>query len=239
MRVKPLAECIRKRIGRVTGLHSLILYGSLVRGDFLPRTSDVDFFAVLEDETDPELVLEKITPVLKECSSYLNPVEVDIAWEWLSNLRDPLNSGYPYKFLTVYQRDFREHHIVLLGEDVIDLLPEYPLEEIISRRLEDTLKNLKRFKGNRKMLHILAGEAARLVAFLNGSTLLKGDVLHTLQELGEGDAVKIYRAYIDGRKLEFEEAFLESFIKRWIKKLKGKSLPSLSSPPLKEYDPIK
>ena len=86
-----LIDCIRQNLGRVPGLYSLILYGSLVRGDFLPGTSDVDFFAVLEDGAEPEDVLSKLQPVLEGCSKPLNPVEVDVAWEWLSNLRDPLN----------------------------------------------------------------------------------------------------------------------------------------------------
>ena len=66
MRVENLLECIQGKLGRVPGLHSLILYGSLVRGDFIPETSDVDFFAVLSDGIDPEEVLSKIRPVLEE-----------------------------------------------------------------------------------------------------------------------------------------------------------------------------
>ena len=97
MRVKRLADCLKK-LGRVSGLHSLILYGSLLRGDFVPGTSDVDFFAVLEDGTDPEGIIEKIKPALEECSAFLNPVEVDVAWEWLSNLHDPSTWVIPTSF---------------------------------------------------------------------------------------------------------------------------------------------
>ncbi len=237
--IESLIECIRDKLGRVPGLHSLILYGSLVRGDFVPGTSDVDFFAVLCDGADPEEILPKIRPVLEECSSPLEPVEVDIAWEWLSNLRDPLNLGYPYKFLTIYQRDFRENHIVLLGNDIVDIIPQYPLENILPQRLEGIMKNLERFKGNRKMLHILAGETARLMAFLSGSTLLKKDVLSTLQKLGDSDALKIYHAYLNERKEEFEEDFLEVFIVSRIKKLRERmSSLSLPSPVLNEDNSI-
>ncbi len=227
MRAERLADCIREKLGRVPGLHSLILYGSLVRGDFVPGTSDVDFFAVLEDGTDPESVLRKIKPVLEGCSSSLNPVEIDVAWEWLSNLSDPLNLGYPYKFLTVYQRDFRENHVVLLGEDVVDIIPEYSLDELLPGRLEGILRNLEHFSGNRKMLHILAGETARLMAFLNGSSLRKEDVLEKLEELGDKEAVKIYRSYLAERRMEFSEEFLGEFIASRVEKLKKKrnSLP--------------
>ncbi|NJE09364.1 nucleotidyltransferase domain-containing protein [Thermococcus sp. MAR1] len=225
MRVEGLAECVRKKLGRVSGLHSLILYGSLLRGDFVPGTSDVDFFAVLGDGTDPEIIIEKIKPVLEECSAFLNPVEVDVAWEWLSNLRDPLNLGYPYKFLTVYQRDFRENHVVLLGEDVVGIIPEYSLDELLPGRLEGILRNLERFSRNLKMLHILAGETARLMAFLSGSSLRKDDVLRTLQQLGDNEAVMIYTAYLKGRNEPFDGDFLQEFVKLRVEKMKTLFLP--------------
>ena len=49
MSAERLVDCLQRKLGRVSGLHSLLLYGSLVRGDFIPGTSDVDFFAVLEN----------------------------------------------------------------------------------------------------------------------------------------------------------------------------------------------
>ena len=152
----------------------------------------------------------------------MNPVEVDVAWEWLSNLRDPLNLGYPYKFLTVYQTDFRENHTVIVGEEVVGLLPEYEIGEILPKRLEGTLRNLNRdlASGNLKMLHILAGETARLMAFLNGSSLRKEDVLRKLEDLGDDDAVKIYRSYLSGREMGFSEGFLRRFISSRVEKLR-------------------
>ena len=220
MKAERLADCLRKKLGRVPGLHSLILYGSLIRGDFIPGTSDVDFFAVLEDGANPEEVLKELTPVLEECSAFLNPVEVDVAWEWKSNLSDPLRKGYPYKFLTVYQRDFRENHVVLLGEDITDIIPEYPFKELLSERLDGTMRNLERFRGNKKMLHILAGETARLIAFLNGSSLRKDYVLATLRRINDEEALMIYRAYLDGRKTPFSEGFLAEFVEKRIEKMR-------------------
>ena len=218
-----VVDCIRRNLGRVPGLYSLILYGSLARGDYLPGTSDVDFFAVLEDCAEPEETLSKIRPVLEECTKHLEPVEVDIAWEWFSNLRDPLNFGYPYKFLTIYQQDFRESHIVVTGEDIVELLPEYRVEEILPQRLDDILKNLERFSGNQKMLHILAGETARLMAFLNDSSLRKEDVLRKLEELGDEEAVKLYRSYLAGRRMEFSEEFLREFVASRVEKMKKRN----------------
>ncbi|WP_297489881.1 nucleotidyltransferase domain-containing protein [Thermococcus sp.] len=218
-----LINCIRQKLGRVPGLYSLILYGSFVRGDYLPGTSDIDFFVVLEDGAKPEEVLSKLRLVLEECSKGLKAVEVDIAWEWLSNLRDPLNLGYPYKFLTVYQADFRENHFVVTGEEVVELLPEYRVEEVLPKRLEVILGNLERdlSSENLKMLHILAGETARLMAFLHGSSLKKEDVLRKLEELGDEDALKIYRSYLAGRKTEFSGEFLRKFVLKELRKIKG------------------
>ncbi|WP_456366599.1 nucleotidyltransferase domain-containing protein [Thermococcus sp.] len=218
-----LINCIRQKLGRVPTLYSLILYGSLVRGDFVPGTSDVDFFIVLEDGAEPEEVLSKVRPPLEECSKDLEPAEVDIAWEWLSNLRDPLNLGYPYKFLTIYQADFRENHVVVTGEEVVELLPEYRIEGVLPKRLEVILGNLERdlSSGNLKMLHILAGETARLMAFLHGSSLRKEDVLGKLEELGDEDALKIYRSYLAGRKKEFSGEFLREFVLKELRKIKG------------------
>ncbi|WP_297498286.1 nucleotidyltransferase domain-containing protein [Thermococcus sp.] len=224
-----LINCIRRWLGRVPGLHSLILYGSLVRGDYLQGTSDVDFFAVLEDDAKPEKVISKVRPVLEECTESLKPVEVDIAWEWLSNLHDPLNLGYPYKFLTVYQADFRENHLVVLGEDITELLPEYRVEDILPGRLDSILRNLERFSGNMKMLHILAGETARLMAFLHGSSLRKGDVLEKLEELKDEEALKIYRSYLMGRKMEFSGRFLRDFITKRVERMKKLKATSRTS----------
>ena len=77
------------------------------------------------------------------------------------------------------------------------------------------MRNLERFSRNRKMLHILAGETARLMAFLSGSGLRKDDVLRTLQQLGDDEAVMIYTAYLKGRDESFNEHFLrESVLSR-------------------------
>ena len=70
------------------------------------------------------------------------------------------------------------------------------------------------------MLHILAGETARLMAFLHGSGLGKGEVLRKLEEIGDDEAVRIYRAYIDGRKMGFDKEFLEEFVISRVKRIR-------------------
>ncbi|WP_231855743.1 hypothetical protein [Thermococcus peptonophilus] len=134
--------------------------------------------------------------------------------------------GYPYKFLTIYQTDFRENHVVILGNEVVEYLPEYSLEDLLPARLNGVLNGLEKFKGNLKMMHIQAGEVARLMAYLNGSSLRKDDVVRTLEQIGDKDAIKIYRAYLNGRKIPFPEEFLREFITKRVEWIKEKFLTS-------------
>jgi hypothetical protein len=58
------------------------------------------------------------------------------------------------------------------------------------------------------------------MAYLSDSGLRKEEVLRTLEQIGDKDAIEIYRAYLNERKTPFPEEFLREFvIKRaeWIK----------------------
>lgn len=83
-------ECIREKIERddVTreGLHSLIMFGSWVRGDFVDGVSDLDFFAVLRGVSH-EAVIPRLSTILEECTEHVMRTEVDLPWEYLENLR--------------------------------------------------------------------------------------------------------------------------------------------------------
>lgn len=111
-------ECIRNRIKRdevlASGIHSLILFGSYVRGDFVEGFSDLDFFAVLTGDHDE--VMPRLTPVVEECTRGIDKLLLDLPWGHLGEMDDPLNKGFPFKFLTFYQEDFLENHIVVYGE---------------------------------------------------------------------------------------------------------------------------
>ncbi|NJE12004.1 nucleotidyltransferase domain-containing protein [Thermococcus sp. LS2] len=224
-------ECIKKQIIQDTRLknelYSLILYGSFVRGDFIENVSDLDFFAViLKDES----VIPKLKQILEYCTKEINAVEVDLAWEYLENIGDPLSKGVPFKFLTIYQEDFLENHIVVYGKDIADILPEYKFEDLLGWRIERILKLIKRSKGNSKLMHILAGETVRLLALINGAkSLKKNDIMNILEKIRDEEALEIYKAYLDGRKLKFDEEFLVKFIEARIEKIKK---ASSDSPPL-------
>ena len=205
------------------GLYSLILFGSYVRGDFIDAVSDLDFFAVLKEGY--ERIIPKLTAMLEECTSDIKRASVDLAWEYLENLDDPLHRGYPFKFLTIYQEDFLEHHAVVHGNDIADILPRYEWRDLARWRAERQLVYLegqrdRASRGDPKMLRIGAGEAIRLMALLNGAeSISKGDVLRVVERLGDVYALEIFSAYLEGRKLKYPEEYWVGFIRSRIKKI--------------------
>lgn len=218
-------ECIRERIERddVTreGLYSLILFGSWVRGDFIDGVSDLDFFAVLRDGSH-EKVIPRLSAILEECTEHLRRTEVDLAWEYKENLDDPLNKGYPFNFLTFYQDDFLEKHVVIYGEGIERILPRYDRRTLIGWRADRLLKNLERDRRNPKMLRIVAGQVIRLLALMNGAgSIRKDDVQKTMEALDDPEATEIFRAYLGGRVLDRGEDFWVDFIRSRIEKIKS------------------
>ncbi|MDH5200699.1 MAG: nucleotidyltransferase domain-containing protein [Candidatus Bathyarchaeota archaeon] len=218
-------ECIKERIERddVTreGLHLLILFGSWVRGDFVDGVSDLDFFAVLRGGSH-EKVIPRLSTILEECTEHVKCTEVDLPWEYLENLNDPLNKGYPFNFLTFYQEDFLENHVVVYGERIERILPRYDWRTLIGWRTDRLLKNLERDRRNPKMLRIGAGQVIRLLALMNGArSIRKDDVLKTMEALDDPEALEIFRAYLGGRELDRGEDFWVDFIRSRIEKIKS------------------
>jgi predicted nucleotidyltransferase len=208
-------ECIKLKIREDEALrcdlHSLILFGSYVRGDFVDGVSDIDFLAVFRAVSEDQL--KRLQKILEDCTSCIQRKLVDAPWELLENLDDPLRKGFPYKFLTLYQRDFIENHLVVYGEEISDLLPRYDRDELLKWRAERLLNSVSRFEGDPEMLKLSAGEVARFLAIANGAEdIAKQEVLSALEVLGDKDALEIYRAYVEGRELEVDEGFLVEFI---------------------------
>jgi hypothetical protein len=214
-------ECIRERINEdedlASGIHSLIVFNSFVRGDFVEGVSDLDFFAVLT--RDPEEIMPKLTPIVEECTSGIEKVLLDLPWSRLSEIDDPLNKGFPFKFLTIYQDDFLENHVVVYGKGVEDILPRYDREELFRWRAERLLNSPERFKDNPKMLRGSAGEVARLMALMNGTkSISKDDIRATLERIGDEEALEIWVAYLEGRKLEYPGGYWAEFITSRVRK---------------------
>ncbi len=214
-------ECIRDRINEdgdlSSGIYSLILFNSYVRGDFVEGVSDLDFFAVLTGDHDE--IIPRLTPILEECTSGIEKILVDLPWSRLSEIDDPLNKGFPFKFLTIYQDDFLENHVVVYGEGVEGILPRYDGKELFRWRAARLLKAPERFKDNPKMLRGSAGEVIRLMVLMNGAkSISKGDILATLERIGDEYALEIWEAYLDGRKLERPEEYWAEFIRSRVRK---------------------
>jgi len=200
-------------------LHSLILFGSYVRGDFVDGVSDLDFFAVINESH--ERCIERLTRLLEVCTKYVKRREVDLAWSYLEEMNDPLNKGYPFNFLTIYQDDFLGNHVVVYGKGIDGIFPRYDWRTLIGWRAERLLENMERDRGNPKMLRIGAGQVIRLLALVNGAEGIgKDDVLTAMEGLGDSDALEIFNAYLEGRVLVREEGFWVDFIMSRIEKIK-------------------
>lgn len=215
-----IADGIAADDALASAVHAVIRYGSYERGDFVPGVSDIDFFVVLAEERD---VVADVEALLESCTADLEVRDVDLAWEYLWNLDDPLNDGYPWKFLTVYQRDFRDNHAVVYGEDVVDRLPEYDFEELLAWRLDRVRETLAEYAddGDEKMLHVTVGELVRLRALVDGAeSLRKDDVLSTLAEHDRDDAHRIYAQYVDGGDYDFDPERLASFARSTVAELR-------------------
>ena len=208
-------KCIRRRIEQdielKEELYSVIMFGSYVRGDFVDGVSDLDFFAVVKRRH--EEIIPKLKIILEECTSDVKRLEVDLPWGYLKNLDDPLNKEYPFKFLTFYQDDFLENHIIVYGKGIEDILPRYDWRNLARWRAEQLLNAPSKFRGNPKMLQLSAGEVARFIALLNGAkSIKKSDILKKLEKLNDREALEIYTAYLNGRELKVKEEFWINFI---------------------------
>lgn len=73
--------------------------------------------------------------MLRECARSVDCREIDLAWEYRTNLGDPYE-GVPFKFLTVYREDFRRHHTLVYGNDVLDELPSVEFETALPDRID-------------------------------------------------------------------------------------------------------
>lgn len=217
--VRKVCIKIRNRVVQIDRLdkkiYSLILYGSIVRNDFIQKVSDIDFFVVVIDDD----IVSRLREILLEECKVIDAYEVDLAWEYLENLDDPLNKGYPFKFLTIYQEDFIKNHILIYGEDITNILPRYDTSKLVMWRCKFLLKLANQYMGNTKMLHIIAGETVRLMAWIRSHSLHKDVVLQTLLKIRDKEAIEIYKAYLNQRHQPYTDKYLISFIKTRLNKI--------------------
>lgn len=100
-----------------------------------------------------------------------------------------------------------------------EILPRYDRDQLFEWRAERLLDSPERFKGNPDMLRISAGEVARFIALLNGSNSIGKDDIHgTLERMGDEEALEVFEAYMEGRRLERPGEYWAEFITSRVRK---------------------
>ncbi|MFH2110245.1 MAG: nucleotidyltransferase domain-containing protein [Candidatus Bathyarchaeota archaeon] len=215
-------ECIRRRITvdpELSKIHSLVLFGSYIRGDFVPGLSDLDILVIVGDEA-PDMV--RLHEIIGGCVEGVGHKLLDLPWERLENLRDPLNMGYGFKFLTIYLHDFLENHEVVYGEEVAHLLPRYDMDALIRWRTERLSKLDELIKDRPDMAPVVAGEVCRLMALISGAEgISKQAVLDALKAVDDKQATDIYESYVKNRKPDKGHEYYVEFIESRIRKIES------------------
>jgi hypothetical protein len=106
---KKLEEFVRRmREAAGANLESVILYGSAVAGDFHPEFSNLNLFCVLRDTSFA--ALQALAPVASWWEGQKQPPPLIMTRHELQRSND---------VFTIELLDMRQHHRVLLGEDVL------------------------------------------------------------------------------------------------------------------------
>jgi len=120
---------------------SIVLYNSMIRGDFIDNRSDIDMFSIVQNKEDSKLMLDFYSSFCKRHHCGNEPrykfaqdiFPMDFFVYTVEEFR-----GLDYG---IYYWDFINSHKVLYGEDVSDLLKEpNPKEAVVSFLLE-AMKN--------------------------------------------------------------------------------------------------
>lgn len=207
--------CVRNRIENNEGLknriYSLILFGSYVRGDFIDNVSDLDFFIVFNDGGEEHI--PQLMKILEACTPEIKYKLIDLPSANINDLKNPLEREFPLKFLTFYRDDFLKNHRVVYGRDISDVLPSYDKETLIYSRAKQLSQAPERFKDNIELLLLSAGETAKFEAVVSSTrSISKKDITEALEKVGDKEALEIYSAYIEGKKINLSYEYLSEFI---------------------------
>ena len=127
-------------------IHSIMLYNSLARCDYIPGISDADVLAILEKE--------EVTEILKNyCLDFCDNNNLAHRWQpheiqakkdlffdlWMfttDDLPDPSagKEGIPY-FRELWTHDFIQNAVLLFGQDIRSRLRPPPIEEAVPEAL--------------------------------------------------------------------------------------------------------
>ncbi|MGA3128386.1 MAG: nucleotidyltransferase domain-containing protein [Candidatus Korobacteraceae bacterium] len=98
----------RMRDAAGANLESVILFGSAVAGDYHPEFSNLNLFCVLRDNSFP--ALQALVPVARWWEKQKQPPPLIMTRRELERSND---------VFTIELLDMKQHHTVLLGEDVL------------------------------------------------------------------------------------------------------------------------
>jgi len=156
--------------------------------------------------------LDRLREIIVGCVEGVAYKLIDMPWERLENLRDPMNMGYGFKFLTIYLPDFLENHEVIYGEEVAHLLPRYDQDTLLRWRA-GRLKDMKLPRERPDLAPVVAGEVCRLMAIVAGAEdINKKTILSALKSVGDEQATEIYENYVENRKPDKSQEYYLEFI---------------------------
>ena len=138
-----------KKSNLATKLYSVVLYGSLVRGDFIDNVSDIDLIVVLKNAVEPSTG-QQVSEIFKRVAGQKG-IHVDAPY--LLEEKLPLK-GKDQQLIKQMQKcwvqfgffafDILQHHKILYGEDFVEKLeipnPLYAAKDRIKHILENEVK---------------------------------------------------------------------------------------------------
>lgn len=122
-----LCKTMKELYGK--NLESVVLYGGLARGEYLPKTSDVNLMIILK-----EITVDDLNKALKPVRKGIRDFRLAPFFLSHENLIQSTDV-FPIKFL-----DIREHHHVILGKDLFKDLKIS--REYLRLQCEQEMKNM-------------------------------------------------------------------------------------------------
>ena len=211
-----LSRCLRESVSRdrlLSGaLRELVLYGSIVRGDYIPEISDVDLFYVLDDSERDRVdsIDERLREHTSSCMERLNIHSgrgVDTAWCFYSEVAGDRHDLCDFKFLTLYRGDFERFSIIVYGEPIHRFLRPPPLDRSLLMAYNRLRSRFREWRGRDDLLPIVAGELIKLLLIVDGyrGPLSKYAILNQLRSSGRNDLADYWARYIGGGKQDLDK----------------------------------
>ena len=172
MKEQLLDELVQRLRGDLgDDLHSVVLYGSAVTGDFQEKVSDLNVLCVLSAVGPAQL--EKAYPAVDHWMKKKQPVPIFLSIEEISNAHD----AFAIEFM-----DIRAAYKVLHGEDVIARISVDPVHhrhqvehELRSRLLRLRERFLALQEDRRELIQLMVDSVPTFSTLFRHALILSGD----------------------------------------------------------------